>query len=81
MAGEALNTLMQKQVGCSASFGKSNIWCRDTSRCHAALPRKQESESDRMGLIFMAMAGYNPEKAPAFWERMATQGSSTPPNF
>ena len=26
-----------KQVGCSASFGKSNIRRRDTSRCHAAL--------------------------------------------
>ena len=40
--------------------------------------RKHESEADYMGLVFMAMAGYNPEKAPAFWERMATQGSSTP---
>lgn len=26
----------------------------------------------------MTMAGYNPEKAPAFWERMAKQGSATP---
>jgi hypothetical protein len=24
-----------------------------------------------MGLIFMAMAGYNPNEAPVFWERMA----------
>jgi predicted Zn-dependent protease len=24
-----------------------------------------------MGLIFMAMAGYDPREAPAFWERMA----------
>jgi len=33
--------------------------------------RKHESEADRMGLIFMAIAGYNPEAAPEFWERMA----------
>lgn len=40
--------------------------------------RKQESEADRMGLIFMAMAGYNPQYAPSFWERMAQQGGKSP---
>lgn len=38
--------------------------------------RKHEYEADRMGLIFMAMAGYNPEESIAFWERMAANGSS-----
>jgi predicted Zn-dependent protease len=33
--------------------------------------RKHESEADRMGLVFMAIAGYNPKAAPGFWERMA----------
>lgn len=33
--------------------------------------RLQESEADRLGLIFMAMAGYHPNEALAFWERMA----------
>ncbi len=33
--------------------------------------RVQESEADKMGLIFMAIAGYNPEEAVTFWERMA----------
>jgi len=33
--------------------------------------RLQESEADRLGLIFMAMAGYHPSEALAFWERMA----------
>lgn len=36
--------------------------------------RKQESEADRMGLIFMALAGYNPNEAVDFWTRMAAQG-------
>ncbi len=42
--------------------------------------RKHESEADHMGLIFMAMAGYNPEEAPRFWERMAkmNSGNQTP---
>ncbi len=40
--------------------------------------RKQELEADELGLIFMAMAGYNPSQAAAFWTRMSQQGSSTP---
>ena len=44
--------------------------------------RQQESEADRLGLIFMAMAGYEPEAAVSFWERMAAakQGQA-PPEF
>jgi len=42
--------------------------------------RKQEYEADHYGLIFAAMAGYNPREAIPFWERMAklSSGSSTP---
>ncbi len=32
--------------------------------------RDMETESDRVGLIFMAKAGYNPEKSIEFWQRM-----------
>ncbi len=47
-----------------------------------AFSRKHESEADKMGLIFMAMAGYNPEAAPKFWERMkAMSGGGAPPEF
>ncbi len=42
--------------------------------------RKQEYEADHYGLIFAAMAGYNPREAIPFWERMSkmNSGSSTP---
>jgi predicted Zn-dependent protease len=42
--------------------------------------RTQESEADRLGLIFMAMAGYDPQAAVTFWEKMAAQnkGASVP---
>ena len=44
--------------------------------------RTQESEADRLGLIFMAMAGYDPHEAVDFWERMAAQkGGGAPPEF
>ncbi|MEM7549646.1 MAG: M48 family metallopeptidase [Bacteroidota bacterium] len=44
--------------------------------------RENESEADHLGLIFMALAGYNPEAAPKFWERMsANSGGQSPPEF
>jgi predicted Zn-dependent protease len=35
--------------------------------------RVHESEADRLGLIFMAMAGYDPHGAVDFWQRMIKQ--------
>lgn len=45
--------------------------------------RNHELEADRLGLIFMAMAGYNPQNATAFWQRMSqvSSGSQKPPEF
>lgn len=36
-----------------------------------AYSRKHELEADKLGLVFMAMAGYDPREAISFWERMA----------
>lgn len=48
-----------------------------------ALPysRTHETEADELGLYFMAMAGFDPRTAPAFWERMETEGGERPPEF
>ena len=45
--------------------------------------RSQESEADRIGLIYMARAGYDPREAVLFWQRMAeaTKNSQRPPEF
>ncbi len=44
--------------------------------------RNQEYEADHYGLIFAAMAGYNPREAVPFWQRMsAASGSAKPPEL
>lgn len=44
--------------------------------------RRHESEADRMGLIFMAMAGYDPRAAVDFWKRMSDRsGGQAPPEL
>lgn len=49
----------------------------------AMLPysRLHETEADHIGLIFMAMAGYDPHAAIGFWERMKNAGGAKPPEF
>ncbi len=43
--------------------------------------RKHETEADKMGLVFAAMAGYNPEVAVTFWQRMSQSGGQKPPEL
>ena len=44
--------------------------------------RTHEDEADRLGLVFMAMAGYDPHEAVGFWKRMAEEkGGKAPPEF
>ena len=44
--------------------------------------RLHESEADHLGLIFMAMAGYDPNEAVSFWQRMAdAKGGQAPPEW
>ncbi|MBK9291397.1 MAG: M48 family metallopeptidase [Bacteroidetes bacterium] len=82
MGGMALAVAMQDkpeqtQALWMAAFGLG-------SQLGILLPysRLHESEADRLGLIFMAMAGYDPNEAIAFWERMAKmKGGQAPPEF
>lgn len=82
-------------VGLSAALGGSNVDPEVTYGIMQAygvgvgvgaiLPfsRTQESEADRIGLIYMARAGYDPRESVKFWQRMAeaTKGSPRPPEF
>ncbi len=67
--GTGLGAGTQQLIALGASLG-SQLWTSGFSR-------KQESEADHMGLIFAAMAGYNPQGAVSFWQRMAAQSSGS----
>lgn len=44
--------------------------------------RSHETEADQIGLILMAIAGYNPDQSLNFWQRMAAKsGGNAPPEF
>jgi len=96
--GERVSTGLLAQlgaVGLSVALGSSNVDPDVTYGIMQAygvgvgvgaiLPfsRTQESEADRIGLIYMARAGYDPREAVKFWERMAeaTKGQARPPEF
>ena len=77
IVGEALNTksvaiqqLGNTVYGLGAQYG-------------VTLPfsRKHESEADYMGLVFMAMAGYNPDVALNFWQKMSSGNANKVPEF
>lgn len=46
-----------------------------------AFGRNQESEADKLGMVFMSMAGYQPKEAIPFWERMKGDGGASIPEF
>jgi predicted Zn-dependent protease len=67
----ATQQIFQQAYGLGAQYG-------------AILPfsRNHENEADEAGLTLMAIAGYNPDKALDFWQRMeANSGGGAPPEF
>ena len=70
-------------AGAGASNGMQNVagtvFGLGAQGASAKYSRDHESEADHLGIIFAAMAGYDPQAAVAFWQRMsqATGGGST----
>lgn len=72
MQGQSYNTqaIAQTVYGLGAQYGVMQPF----SRAH-------ESEADKMGLVLMTIAGYNPQNAITFWQKMSQTGSSSTPEF
>jgi predicted Zn-dependent protease len=82
MGGVALSTALSTQTAATQSLWMSAYGVGAQYGALMPYSRLQESEADQLGLIFMTMAGYDPNEALAFWERMAAQkGGKGPPEF
>lgn len=78
--GIALSTLLVSKPELTRQLFLSAYGAGSSIGVLLPFSRKQELEADRYGLIFAAMAGYNPEAAIEFWQRMsmASGGTSVP---
>lgn len=75
----ALSTAMKTAPAATQNIFMQSVGIGTQLGVMLPFSRKHESEADHMGLIFMAMAGYDPQEAPKFWERMdAMTGGGTP---
>ena len=96
--GERVSQNLVVQIGLTAvQIGMSQSGSAVSGQVMAALgagtqvgvllpyARLHESEADRLGLIFMAKAGYDPRRAVDFWQRMLAasrkRGGNRPPEF
>ena len=94
-SAEQMSTQMRQQQGLqigSAVAGMLGVGSNTTSIVQAIVAqgfnfknlkysRDHENEADHMGLIFAAMAGYDPQVAVAFWQRMAAASTSNTAEF
>ena len=94
-SAEQMSTQMKQQYGMqigAAVLGGMGLGTNTTSIIQAVAAqgfnfsnlkysRNHESEADHMGLIFAAMAGYDPQAAITFWQRMASMSQNKPAEF
>ena len=83
MGGIGLDVALKQQPEQTRSLFNSAYGLGSQVGVLLPFSRVQESEADHLGLVFMALAGYDPHEAVAFWERMAaaSKGQAKPPQF
>jgi predicted Zn-dependent protease len=81
MGGVALSTALRSQPQLTQQLFMASYGVGSQVGYSLPFSRKMESEADHLGLDFMAMAGYNPQVAVEFWQKMEQQGGSQPPQF
>lgn len=73
LGGTALSTALSTQPEVTRQLWMSAYGVGTQYGALMPYGRMQESEADHLGLVFMTMAGYDPNAAISFWERMAAQ--------
>jgi predicted Zn-dependent protease len=82
LGGVALSVAIQNEPQTTQNIFMTAYGVGSTIGVMLPYSRTQESEADRLGLIFMAMAGYNPNAALDFWTRMSQSNTGgSPPEF
>ena len=82
LGGVALNEALRDEPTATRNIFLASYGVGATVGVMLPYSRTHETEADRLGLIFMAMAGYAPEEAIGFWQRMArSKDGSGPPEF
>jgi predicted Zn-dependent protease len=73
MGGMALSEAVKKQPDATKALFMTSFTVGSQIGVLLPYSRLHESEADRLGMIFMAMGGYDPHDAVSFWQRMAEQ--------
>jgi predicted Zn-dependent protease len=82
LGGTALSVALTKQPAATSQIFMTAYGAAANVGFLLPYSRLHESEADRIGLILMAKAGYDPREAIPFWQRMNQQGGgSRPPEF
>lgn len=76
--GTALGVLLQNKSAATQQLAQTVYGLGSQVGVMLPYSRLNESEADHMGLIFTAMAGYDPQAAIPFWQRMQASGGGTP---
>lgn len=81
--GTTLSLALQNQPQATQQLAMAAFGLGSQVGVQLPYSREHESEADRLGLIFMAKAGYDPREAPRFWQRMQQKegGGAQPPEF
>jgi len=82
LGGVALSTAMQNKPQETQNLFNTAYGIGSNIGVMLPFSRKNESEADRFGLMFAALAGYDPREAIPFWQRMSKlSGGQKPPEF
>jgi predicted Zn-dependent protease len=85
---ERINREISTQIGAEAvsavlGGGMAGSAVQMGAQLGISLPygRGEESESDRVGLVYMADAGFDPRESVSLWKNMAKESKGAPPEF